>query len=520
MRNALGTEARADADVVVVGAGPVGLWLAAELRLRDVSVIVLEKNATRDPRSRAVGMQAGTLDTFATRGVAERFIERGIPVPTGHFGAAGTRLDFRGTGALHPFSLALGQCETEQLLEEYATSVGAEVRRGQELVSLAQDEYGVQLVVGSGGRLGTVHARWVVGCDGTRSAVREAAGIDFPGSDTTLTGWLADAVLEDPSQEPLMTRGPAGVVISVPLGNGVHRLAGISTATMRQGTGAPLTLEEAREYTRAVVGHDLGMHSPRWLSTYGNATRQAATYRSGRVLLAGDAAHMFFPAGGQGMNLGIQDAANLGWKLAATVQGRATASLLDSYDVERRPAAAAVMDNTRAQVALFCAESPEEVALRDAFSEALAQPETNLLWARRVAGFGDPRYGIPAEPDGGPAHPLAGTRLAGLVLRSDTTPSMAPHPFLHDGRMVLLDLDGGHTPLTGATGAGDVAHHGAAVDRVLAAEPWHDVTSVLIRPDARIAWASTDHDPQRRARGAAAAVRTMLVPGGSTGLRY
>ncbi|MFI0904229.1 FAD-dependent oxidoreductase [Streptomyces sioyaensis] len=510
MSHATRTAARADADVVVVGGGPVGLWLAAELRLHEVSVVVLEKATARDARSRAVGMQAGTLDTFATRGVAERFIERGAPVPTGHFGAAGTRLDFRRVGAVHPFSLALNQFVTEQLLEERATSMGAEVRRGQELVSLTQDDEGVELLVRADGRHVTLHAGWVVGCDGTRSTVRGAAGIDFPGSDTTLTGWLADVALEDPPEEPLMARGPAGVVLSAPLENELYRLAGVSTATMRRGTGAPLTLEEAGEQIRAVVGHDLGMHSPRWLSRYGNATRQAATYRSGRVLLAGDAAHMFFPAGGQGMNVGIQDAANLGWKLAATVRGRAPAALLDSYDTERRPAGAAVMENTRAQAALFCADTPEEVALRDAFSEALAQPETNLLWARRVAGFGDPRYDTSPGADGTPAHPLAGTRLAGLALRSGTTAGTAPHTLLHDGKMLLLDLDGRHTSRTAAADFDDVAHRAATVDREVAAAPWHDVTSVLIRPDARIAWASTDHDPRRRAEGAAAVLRDML----------
>ncbi|MEU1631209.1 FAD-dependent monooxygenase [Streptomyces sp. NPDC020096] len=513
MRHDIHPAARADAAVVVVGAGPVGLWLAAELRLRDVSVLVLEKAAARDPRSRAVGMQAGTLDTFATRGIAKRFIERGTPVPTGHFGAAGTRLDFRHVGAVHPFSLALNQFDTEQLLEEHATSLGAEVRRGQELISLTQDDEGVELVVRADGRHMTLHTSWVVGCDGTRSAVRQAAGIGFPGSDTTLTGWLADVVLKDQPEEPLMARGPEGMLLSAPLGNGLHRIAGVSTATMHRGTGAPLTLKEAQDNTRAVVGHDLGMHSPRWLSRFGNATRQATTYRSGRVLLAGDAAHMFFPAGGQGMNLGIQDAANLGWKLAATVRGRASATLLDSYDTERRPAAAAVMDNTRAQAALFCADTPEEVALRDAFSEALAQPETNLLWARRVAGFGDPHYAVPAETDGTPAHPMAGTRLAGLALRSDTPAGATPHPLLHDGKLLLLDLDGNHTPRTEAADCHDVAHHAAAVDHKLAAHPWTTVTSVLIRPDARIAWASRERDPQRRATGVAAAVRTLLGPG-------
>ncbi|MEU6173176.1 FAD-dependent monooxygenase [Streptantibioticus parmotrematis] len=507
------TTSRMDADVVVVGAGPVGLWLAAELRLHDVSVLVLEKATTRDPRSRAVGMQAGTLDTFATRGLADRFIERGIPVPTGHFGAAGTRLDFRRVGAVHPFSLALSQYVTEQLLEEHAASRGAEVRRGQEVISLTQDDAAVELVVRADGGHTTLRARWVVGCDGTRSAVRQAAGIGFPGTDTTMTGWLADVALAEPPGpgDPLMVRGQAGVVLAAPLGDGMYRIAGLSNATKGHGVGAPLTLDEARERTRAVVGHDMGMHSPLWLSQYGNATRQATTYRSRRVLLAGDAAHMFFPAGGQGMNLGIQDAANLGWKLAATVRGRASDALLDTYDAERRPAGAAVMDNTRAQSALFGAETPEEVALRDAFSEALAHPETNLMWARRVAGFGDPRYTTCDRPDGTPAHPMAGTRLAGLALRSGADEVCTPHQLLHGGELVLLDLDGRHTPLASAMATRhDIAHHAAGVHRETSAEGWHDVTSVLIRPDARIAWAGTDHDPRRRAEEVAAVIGDLL----------
>ncbi|MEU9077908.1 FAD-dependent monooxygenase [Kitasatospora sp. NPDC048538] len=497
-------------DVLVAGAGPVGLWLAAELRLHGVEVTVVERRTAPDGRSRAVGMQAGTLDTFATRGLAERFIERGTPVPTGHFGAATTRLDFSTVGAVHPFMLGLGQSVTERLLEEHAVAVGARVLRGQEVVSLTQGPDAVEVVLRADGAHRTVRARWVVGCDGTRSAVRQAAGIDFPGQDTTMTGWLADVELAAgpaagpdgpptaPPTAPLAATGPAGSFLAVPIGDGVHRLAGLSTATMHRGTGEPLTLEEVREQTRALLGRDLAVRNPRWLSRYGNATRQAAHYRAGRVLLAGDAAHMFFPAGGQGMNLGIQDAANLGWKLAAVLQGRAPDALLDSYEAERRPAARAVIDNTRAQLALFAAASPEQIALREVWSEALADPRTNRRWARRIAGFDDP---LPATAPG--AHPLTGTRLAGLALAAADAPT--PHPLMHHGRPLLLDLAGTRTPCP----APGPDRRTVAVNAGESHPLWRDVTAVLIRPDARIAWASTEADPQRRAADCLTALRGL-----------
>lgn len=355
------------------------------------------------------------------------------------------------------------------------------------------------MVIRAGGTHRTVQARWVVGCDGTRSAVRQAAGIDFPGQDTTLTGWLADIELDDPPTAPLAATGPAGSFLAAPIGDGVHRLAGLSTATMHRGTGEPLTLEEVREQTRTLLGRDLGIRNPRWLSRYGNATRQATRYRAGRVLVAGDAAHMFFPAGGQGMNLGIQDATNLGWKLAATLQDRAPDGLLDSYDTERRPAARAVIDNTRAQLALFAAASPEQIALREVWSAALAEPQTNRQWARRIAGFDDP---LPADTTPG-AHPLNGTRLAGLALDAADAPTA--HPLMHHGRPLLLDLGGTLTPCP----AEGLEQRAGAVNSGAAQAIWRDVTAVLIRPDARIAWASTDTDPQRRAADCLTTLRTL-----------
>ncbi|MEU6239475.1 FAD-dependent monooxygenase, partial [Kitasatospora sp. NPDC047058] len=258
-------------------------------------------------------------------------------------------------------------------------------------------------------------------------------------------------------------------------------------------------VQDVLSFVGLMLGRDLGLRNPRWLSRYGNATRQAARYRAGRVLVAGDAAHMFFPAGGQGMNLGIQDAANLGWKLASTLQGRAPDGLLDSYDTERRPAARAVIDNTRAQLALFAAASPEQIALREVWSAALAEPQTNRRWARRIAGFDDP---LP-EGTEARAHPLNGTRLAGLTLDSAGTPTA--HPLMHHGRPLLLDLGGTRTPCP----TDGLEQQAGAVDAKTAHPIWLDVTAVLIRPDARIAWASTDTDPQRRAADCLTALRTL-----------
>ncbi|WP_307816877.1 FAD-dependent monooxygenase [Streptomyces sp. CRPSP2-6A1] len=268
---------------------------------------------------------------------------------------------------------------------------------------------------------------------------------------------------------------------------------------MYRGTGDPLTLEEVREQTRVLLGRDLAMRNPRWLSRYGNATRLAARYRSGRVLVAGDAAHMFFPAGGQSMNLGIQDATNLGWKMAATLQGRAPEGLLDSYDTERGPAARAVIDTTRAQLALFAAASPEQIALREVWSAAPAEPRTNRRRARRIAGFDDP---LPADSVPG-AHPLDGTRLAGLALEAAEAPTA--HPLMQRGRPLLPDLDGTRTPCS----ADGLEQRAVTVDTEASDRIRRGVTAVLVRPDARIAWAATDTDPQRRAADCRTALRTL-----------
>ncbi|MFD4635838.1 FAD-dependent monooxygenase [Lentzea sp. NPDC058436] len=369
-------------DVVIVGAGPTGLWLAGELRLGGASVVVLETRLERDVNSKALTIHPRTIEILDCRGVVEPFLAEGLRIPNGHFGGLSDRMDFSVLDTPYPFTLALPQARTEELLEQRAVQLGAVVRRGCRVSGLAGA--GVELAGGE-----VVEGRYVVGCDGTRSTVREAAGIDFPGTDATTWGWLGDVVLDSPPERGFASvTGPDGGLMVVPLPGGVHRIVGGDPVTNRPEWPGELTLDELRRTVKAIAGTDFGMRDPRWLSRFGNATRQASAYRSGTVFLAGDAAHMHFPTGGVGMNVGIQDAHNLGWKLAAVVAGRADDSLLDTYHDERHPVGADLLRHTRAQTALMTAYSAEGQALRAVVSGLIASaPDMSRELAERLSGL-------------------------------------------------------------------------------------------------------------------------------------
>ncbi|SEQ90280.1 2-polyprenyl-6-methoxyphenol hydroxylase [Lentzea xinjiangensis] len=369
-------------DVVVVGAGPTGLWLAGELRLGGASVTVLEARRERDVNSKALTIHPRTIEIFDCRGVVEPFLAEGVRIPNGHFGGLPDRMDFAVLDTPYPFTLALPQARTEELLEQRALALGATIRRGCRVAGLTGD--GVELADGE-----VLAARFVAGCDGTRSTVRQAAGIDFPGTDATTWGWLGDVVLDAPPERGFASvTGARGGLLVVPLPGGVHRVVGSDPGTNRPGWPGELTLDELRATVTAIAGTDFGLRDPRWLSRFGNATRQAATYRSGTVLLAGDAAHMHFPTGGVGMNVGIQDAHNLGWKLAAVVTGRADDALLDTYHAERHPVGVDLLEHTRAQTALMTGYSPEGQALRAVTSKLIAAaPDMSKYLAERLSGL-------------------------------------------------------------------------------------------------------------------------------------
>ncbi|WP_307821785.1 FAD-dependent monooxygenase [Streptomyces coffeae] len=476
--------------VVVVGAGPTGLLLATELRLAGVPVTVVERAAERSPHSKALTLHPRTLEVFALRGIAERFTAEGAPLPVAHYAGLPTRLDLSVLDTRFPYTLILPQLRTEQLLEERLRELGGEVRWSHRVLAVRQyaDGAGAEVEVAGPDGTGTLRAAWVVGCDGAGSTVRSSAGIDFPGTPTTLTGFLGDVLLDAPPPAegaPSYDNAHGGIMV-VPLAAGYHRIVGSTRGTSAAPSSQPFTLEELRTAVREVAGTDFGMHTPRWLSRFGNAARQAARYREGRVLLAGDAAHMHMPFGGQGLNVGVQDAFNLGWKLASVCHGRAPAALLDTYHDERHPVGAALLENTRAQTVIGTAHTADTPALRSVLSGILADhPDVNRRLAGQISAL-DVAY-----PDPGGAL-LVGERAPDVGL--DGAPEPGLYPLLADGRFVLLHLMG---TAAGADSIATAAALAGGEDRIrtVAARPttvhrgWDGLATVLVRPDGHIAWA-------------------------------
>jgi len=456
-------------DVIVAGGGPTGMMLAGELRLHGVHVLVLEKEAEPTRVVRGLGLHARSIEVMDQRGLLERFLALGQQYPLGGFFAgirkpAPDRLD-----TAHPYVLGIPQTTTERLLAEHATEVGAEIRRGCELVGLSQDDHGVTAELADGTQL---RSRYLVGCDGGRSTVRKLLGVGFPG-EPAKAEWLLGEMEVAVPPETL-----AAVVAEVrktqkgfgagPLGDGVYRVV-VPAEGVAEDRSVPPTLEELKQQLRVFAGTDFGVHSPRWLSRFGDATRLAERYRVGRVLLAGDAAHVHPPQGGQGLNLGIQDAFNLGWKLAAEVGGWAPEGLLDSYHAERHPVAADVLDNTRAQVELTSLE-PGPQAARRLVSELMDFEEVNRYLIGKITAIGV-RYDFGEGPE-----PL-GRRLRDVGLKQGRL-----YGLMHGGRGLLLDQ----------TGRLSVAGWADRVDHVVDVSEELDVPAVLLRPDGHVAWVGED----------------------------
>ena len=466
-------------DVIVAGGGPTGLMLAGELRLHGVHALVLEKDVEPTRVVRALGLHARSIEVMDQRGLLERFLALGQQYPVDGFFAgivkpAPDRLD-----TAHPYVLGIPQTTTERLLTEHATELGVEIRRGCELVGLSQEDHGVSVELADGARLRT---RYLVGCDGGRSTVRKLLGIGFPGEPSraeTLLGEVEVAVpqetLDAVVTEVRKTQKRFGVM---PLADGLYRVV-VPADGVAEDRTAPPTLEEVKGQLRVVAGTDFGVHSPRWLSRFGDATRLAECYRVGRVLLAGDAAHIHPPTGGQGLNLGIQDAFNLGWKLAGEVDGWAPVGLLDSYHTERRPVAADVLDNTRAQMELLSLE-PGAQAVRRLVSELMDFHEVNRYLVEKITAIGV-RY------DFGEGHELLGRRMLDVGLKRGRL-----YELMHGGRGLLLDQTG---RLSVAGWADRIDHIVDVVDD--AAEL--DFPAALLRPDGHVAWVGEDQQDLLRA---------------------
>ena len=456
-------------DVLVAGGGPTGLLLAAELRLRGVQALVLERDTEPTPYVRALGLHARSVEILDQRGLLERFLAHGQQHPLGGSFAGIVKPAPDGLDTAHAYVLAIPQTITDRLLAEHAAGLGVEVRRGQALVGLSQDDDGVGVELADGTSL---RSRFLVGCDGGRSTVRRLLGVDFPGEPSRVDTLLGEMELTAPPETV------AAVVAEVrrtelrfgagTFGGGIYRIV-VPADGVAEDRSVPPTLEEVRRQLRAYAGTDFGVHSPRWLSRFGDGTRLAEHYRTGRVLLAGDAAHTHPPVGGQGLNLGLQDAFNLGWKLAAEVNGWAPAGLLDSYHAERHPVAADVLDLTRAQMHLLSPE-PGPRAVRRLVGHLMDVEDANRYLIDQLTAIGI-RYDL------GEGHELLGRRLRDVRLERGRL-----YERMRDGRGLLLDR----------TGRLSVAGWADRVDHLVDAGAEVDVPAVLLRPDGHVAWVGDD----------------------------
>jgi 2-polyprenyl-6-methoxyphenol hydroxylase-like FAD-dependent oxidoreductase len=471
--------------VVIAGGGPTGLMLAGELALAGVDVAIVERRASQDlAGSRAGGLHARTIEVLDQRGIADRFLSQGQVAQVAGF--AGITLDISDFPTRHNYGLGLWQNHIERILADWVGELGVPISYGSEVTGFAQDDTGVDVELSDGQSL---RAEYLAGCDGGRSLIRKAAGIDFPGWDPTTSSLIAEVEMaEEPElgirQDELGTHALGRVEYEIRDGEVVYADRGpvrvMVTEEHPESTSEP-TLRDLSEALIAVYGTDYGIHSPTFISRFTDMTRQAATYRDRRVLLAGDAAHVHAPDGGQGLNTGVQDAVNLGWKLAQVLNGTSSESLLDTYHAERHPVAARVLRTTMAQVAL---RRPDDriKALGDVVSELLSMDEPRRRFAARMSGL-DIYYDL------GEGHPLLGRRMPDLDLVT-ANGQLRVFTLLHDARPVLLNL--------GARGGFDItpwadrvqlidAEYGGAWE-LPALGPVTAPTAVLIRPDGYVAW--------------------------------
>ena len=461
--------------VVIAGGGPTGMMLAGELALAGVDVAVVERRASQDVAgSRARGLQSRTIEVLDQRGIADRFLSQGQVAQVAGF--SGIRLDMSDFPTRHPYGLALVQNHVERILAAWVSELGVPVARGREVTGFAQDESGVDVEL-SGGQ--SLRAGFLAGCDGGRSLIRKVAGIEFPGWDPSVSSLIAEVEM---CEEPEF-----GIRHD---GNGTQALGrledakrvGVVVSERYAGQTAEPTLRDLSRALIAVWGTDYGVHSPTWISRFTDMTRQAASYRKERVLLAGDAAHVHYPVGGQGLNTGMQDAVNLGWKLAQVINQTSPESLLDTYHAERHPVAARVLRTTMAQTALTRSD-PRIDALRDTMSDLLGMDEPRKRYAAMMSGL-DIHYDL------GEGHPLLGRRMPDLDLVTAGGP-VRVFTLLRDARPVLLNLGepGGFdiTPWADRIQLTDAQYAGSWELPVLGAVP--APAAVLIRPDGYVAWA-------------------------------
>jgi len=470
--------------VVIAGGGPTGLMLAGELALAGVDVAIVERRAGQVlDGSRAGGLHSRSIEVLDQRGIADRFLSQGQVTQVGSF--SGIPLHISDFPTRHNYGLALWQNRFEEILAAWVGELEVPIYRGRDVTGFAQDSTGVDIQLSDGVSL---RAEYLAGCDGGRSLVRKEAGIEFPGWEPSISTLIAEVEM---SEEPEfgIRRDDKGVHALGPLDDGARVRVVVREEDLGQ-TGEP-TLRDLSEVLVAVRGTDYGLRSATWISRFTDMTRQAASYREGRVLLAGDAAHVHYPVGGQGLNIGLQDAVNLGWKLAQVVNETSPETLLDTYHAERHPVAARVLQNTMAQTALTRSDDRID-ALRNTMSELLSMDEPRKRFAAMVSGL-DVHYEL------GEGHPLVGRRTPDLDLVTADGP-VRVFTLLHDARPVLLNL--------GEPGGIDIAPWADRIQLVDAeyVGAWElpvvgvvtAPTAVLIRPDGHVAWVGDGTDPGLR----------------------
>jgi 2-polyprenyl-6-methoxyphenol hydroxylase-like FAD-dependent oxidoreductase len=478
--------AMTDHAVVIAGGGPTGLMLAGELALAEVDVAIVERRARQDlPGSRAGGLHSRAIEILDQRGIADRFLSEGQVVQVGQF--SGVPLDITDFPTRHPYSLGLWQNHIERILAGWVGELPVTMYRGREVTGFAQDETGVDVELSDGQSL---RADYLAGCDGGRSLVRKAAGIEFPGWDPTTSALIAEVELaEEPPEwgvrnDAVGIHGLGRVEYEIRDGEVVYADSGpvrVMVTEKQVETAAEPTLRDLSEGLIAVYGTDYGIHSPTWISRFTDMTRQAEAYREERILLAGDAAHVHSPDGAQGLQIGVQDAVNLGWKLAQVVNRTSPESLLDTYHAERHPVAARVLRTSMAHVALRRPDERTE-ALRDTIAELLMGDESRRRFAAMM-------FGLDIHYDLGDGHPLLGRRMPDLDLVTDDGP-IRVFDLLHQARPVLLNLgEPGSfdiTPWADRVQLIDASYKGEWELPVIGAVT--APTAVLIRPDGYVAW--------------------------------
>jgi 3-(3-hydroxy-phenyl)propionate hydroxylase len=481
----------AEHAVVIAGGGPTGMMLAGELALAGIDVVIIERRPNQElAGTRALGISARTIEVLDQRGIADRFLEAGQKAQITGF--AVTRLDISDFPTRHNYGLGLAQKHIERLLAEWVAELSVPTWYGTEVTGFAQDETGVDVSLSDGRK---IRAQYLVGCDGGRSLVRKAAGIEFPGWDATTSSMLAEVEMTE--MPPLGVHHTAAGVhafgrteYEIVNGEIIWKDVGpirVMVPEPNPGATSEPTLEDLRKLLIEIRGTDYGVHSPTWISRFGDATRQAANYRDRRVLLAGDAAHIHSPIGGQGLGMGVQDAVNLGWKLAQVIRRTSPESLLETYHAERHPVAARVLKLTMAQVAMH---RPDErtIAARDIVGELLKMEEPRRTLAAELSGLG-------IHYDLGPGHPLLGRRMPDLdlVTEDDSFPLFA---LLHEAQPVLVNFD--------KPGAIAIESWSDRVQLVDAEYEWKwelpgigavpAPTAVLVRPDGYVAWVGEGGD--------------------------